>query len=100
MQDGRVLATTAVKRTSDERAELKRVFLDPDLRGRGHGRTLVDWSADRARSAGARWLDIWTDVLFTRAHGLYAHLEARDTGRTRELGGRNAVVERHFELEL
>ena len=65
------------------------------------GRNGSDYSAAIfAALTGADELDIWTDVLFTRAHGLYAHLEARDTGRTRELGGRNAVVERHFELEL
>lgn len=92
----RLVGTVAVKQTGEAEAELKRLFLDPTLRGRGLGRALVDWATAFAAGRGARVLHIWSDVTFLRSHKMYRALGAEDTGRTRRLGGRNDVVERYF----
>lgn len=96
----RVVGTVALKwHTSGSRAELKRVFLDRSLRGRGLGRRLVETALAWARAGGAARLDVWSDELFHEAHRLYRKLGAVDTGQVRVLGGRNAIRERYFRLD-
>ncbi|MGE3165856.1 MAG: GNAT family N-acetyltransferase [Planctomycetota bacterium] len=101
LRDGpRLVGSVAVKGIDGSTAELKRVFLDAALRGRGLGKALSRWAIDWARDAGYTRLDIWSDVLYETAHRLYLGLGAHDTGETRELGGRNHVFERGFVLDL
>jgi RimJ/RimL family protein N-acetyltransferase len=96
----RVVGTIAVKRKSDEEAELKRVFLDPSLWGKGYGKKLILWSRDWAQEGGYQRLRFWSDQLFARAHAIYLYLGCVETGETRYLGGRNKVSESEFTWEL
>ena len=96
----RVVGSVAVKLHTPERAELKRLFLERERRGRGLGRALVDWAAGWAREQGALGLDIWSDVTYTTSHALYRSLGARENGERRRLGGINDVVELYLRLDL
>ncbi len=96
----RVVGTVAVKARSETEAELKRVFLDPDLRGRGTGKQLVLWAVDWARTRGYNVLHIWSDALYDTAHRLYRRIGAVETGEQRHLGGINNVDELYFRLDL
>lgn len=96
----RLVGTVAVRTRDGERCELKRVFLDPALRGRGLGRGLVEWGFAWAHAAGLRTVDIWSDVLYTTAHHLYRRLACDEPGTRRTLGGRNAVDEFYFQKRL
>lgn len=52
--------------------ELKRLYVEPSLHGRGIGKTLLDEGLTRARAAGARciWLGVWEQN--TKAQAFYA----------------------------
>ena len=51
----KVVRTSTLPRRSDARApfELKQLYTDPDLVGRGLGSSLMTWALDQARAAGA-----------------------------------------------
>lgn len=100
LDQGRVVGTVAVKLGRPGEAELKRVFLDPRLRGRGLGKRLSLWAIAWARENGCSLLHVWSDVLFETAHGLYRSLGGEDTGRRRALGGANDVEEFYFPIRL
>lgn len=96
----RLVGSVAVKGIDAATCELKRVFLDKTLRGRGLGKALSIWAIDWARLAAYSHMLIWSDVLYETAHSLYRGLGARETGEIRELGGVNHVFERGFVLDL
>ncbi len=96
----RLIGSVAFRGDEEGRAELKRVFLDVEYRGRGLGKKLSLWAFDAAREARITVLDIWSDTLFETAHHLYRGLGAKETGQKRYLGGRNEVTEIHFQKEL
>ncbi|MCT1545278.1 MULTISPECIES: GNAT family N-acetyltransferase [Kocuria] len=50
---GAVIACGAVRRIDDERVELRRIWVTPEHRGRGHARTLVRALENKVRSFGA-----------------------------------------------
>jgi ribosomal protein S18 acetylase RimI-like enzyme len=53
---GEVVGTAAVRRLAPEVAELKRMWLRPDCRGRGLARRLMDRCLEEARGLGGRVL--------------------------------------------
>ena len=91
---GRVLGTVAVVPLSASEVELKRVYLDAALRGRGWGQRLVDHALAWAVARGYRRARLWSDVKFDRAHVMYRRLGFVQTGirdcddidRSREYG--------------
>lgn len=100
LEGKRVVGTVAVKLGSPGEAELKRVFLDAELRGQGLGKRLSLWAIQWARDQGCSLLHVWSDVLFETAHGLYRKLGGEDTGQRRALGGANDVEEFYFPIRL
>lgn len=77
-------------------AELKKLYLARELRGRGLGALLVATVEDEARRHGAGSIELWTDTRFTRAHALYRRLGYVPTGAQRELHDLSATVEDHY----
>ena len=69
--DGEIVGTVAVKRRSDAEAELRRMYLRSDLRGRGHGKELLCAAVEFARSAGCETIFLETSEKLERAIGLY-----------------------------
>ena len=71
---GAVRGTIAIAAGEDgtETWFLKRLYLDPTLRGGGWAKQLLDWAVETARARGATRLDLWSDVRFERAHAFYA----------------------------
>ena len=51
--------------------ELKQLYTDPDLIGRGHGARLMDWAFERARAAGADELQLSVYADNPQAHRFY-----------------------------
>jgi len=92
----RLIGSVAVKLKKEGEAELKRVFLDPEYRGKGIGKKLSLWAFGFAAGRGCRMLHVWSDALYETAHHLYRRLGAEDTGKRRRLGGVNDVWERYF----
>ena len=96
----RVCACVAVYFPAAGRAELHRLYVRPDQRGRGLGQRLVRLVEDEARGQGARRMVFWSYTRFTTAHRLYTRLSYQPTGETRELGDILHSSEYRFEKGL
>jgi GNAT superfamily N-acetyltransferase len=94
--DDRVVAMGAIRRTSAERAEVKRMRVEPALQGRGLGQTMLARLEQRAGELGYRALHLDTTVQQTAARGLYAKNGYREVRRG-ELAGFECVF---YEKEL
>jgi GNAT superfamily N-acetyltransferase len=68
---GKAIGCAGFRRVDADRAELKRMYLAPEARGRGLGRVLLQRIEDEARSAGYTVLVLETIELMTEAIGLY-----------------------------
>lgn len=80
-------------------AELHRLYVRPDCRGRGLAKRLTAHVEGLARAAGARRMILWSDTRFTKAHALYEGL-GYQRGPTRPLGDISNSIEFFFEKAL
>ncbi len=79
--DGVFVAMGALRRTSPERAEIKRMRVHPDYQGRGIGQIILDALEARARILGYKTLHLDTSVVQLAAQKLYAKNGYREVGR-------------------
>jgi GNAT superfamily N-acetyltransferase len=79
--DGEVVAMGALRRTSPETAELKRMRVKPGLQGRGYGQTLLDALHRRAAELGYSTLHLDTTVQQRAARRLYIKNGYREVRR-------------------
>ena len=100
LTDGsRVVGTVAAVDKGPGACEIKRLYLLPEFRGRGHGRTLLEHALDRARAAGYREAIAWSDVRLVTAHAVYDRLgferigfrTVDDIDQSREQGFKKAL---------
>ena len=68
---GEVMGTVGIKHRSDSEAELRRMYLKPDLRGGGHGKKMLHAALDFARSQGYEIIYLETVEKFEAATALY-----------------------------
>jgi putative acetyltransferase len=98
---GRVCACVAVDFPEDGAAELHRLYVRPDRRGKGLGSLLVRQVERHAREKGASRMFFWSDTRFTDAHRLYTRLGyVQRAGVQRGLGDISNSVEYLFEKIL
>ena len=98
--DGRIRGTHAVLPLHPPAvATFRRWYLDTDRRGRGEGGQLMQWTIDWARDAGFERVDIWSDVRFERAHGLFERF-GFVRGAIRPATTENPYEESAFTLDL
>lgn len=71
---GRVVGTVAALPKDEGTVEIKRLYLLPEYRGRGHGRALMEHALARARGAGCRVAVAWSDARLETAHRVYDRL--------------------------
>ncbi len=71
--DGEIVGTVGVKHRSDTEAELRRMYLKPDLRGGGHGKRMLLAVLEFARSQGHERIFLQTAEKFENAIRLYEH---------------------------
>ena len=71
VEDGRPVAGGGVRRLDDGLAELKRMYVVPEARGRGHGRRLLDALEAAARDLGYRRVRLDTAASMTAAMAMY-----------------------------
>ena len=69
--DGAAVGCGAVRRIDEETAELKRMYVEPSVRGRGVGRALVDALEREARLLGLKTIVLETGTRLAPAIKLY-----------------------------
>ena len=79
--DGLFVAMGALKRTSPERAEIKRMRVRPEYQGRGYGQLMLDELEACARALGYQTLHLDTSTLQIPAQRLYEKNGFREVGR-------------------
>ncbi len=99
LDEEKIIGSVAVKIKNKE-AELKRVFIDPKLHGKGLGKKLSEWTFDYAAKHGCSIMHIWSGTLCKTAHALYQHLGAVDLNEQRFIGGQDDCSEYHFVKKL
>lgn len=97
-EGGKVRATVAVKLHPGS-AELKSLYVHPEVRRRGWGRKLVGLVIEHARRNGRKELILWSDTRFLDAHRLYRSLGFRRGGE-RDLKDSNNSREYGFHLSI
>ena len=85
---------------STDYGELKRVFIDESLHGKGFGKKLSEFAFKYAQSLGIKVIDIWSGTLCEVAHQMYKKLGAKDMGEMRFLGGIDQVYEKYFQIRF
>jgi GNAT superfamily N-acetyltransferase len=95
--DGRIVGSVGVERLDGATAELHRLYLDADLRGRGTGRALVERVLDWCGENGVAHLVLWSDTRFEEAHRLYARMGFARTGERTLPEDLNQTREYRFE---
>jgi putative acetyltransferase len=97
---GRVCACVAMSFPKADTAELHRLYVRPDQRGKGLGGSLVRRVESHARLHGATRIVLWSDSRFSTAHGLYQRLGYNRAEEQRELDDISQSVEYRFEKDL
>jgi len=79
--DGSVCGSVALKDLGDG-LQLKRMYLKPELRGRGHGRSLLETAIEWAREARYEYVELDTAEHFVDAQRFYKRAGFEVTGRS------------------
>ncbi|MDQ3855545.1 MAG: GNAT family N-acetyltransferase [Chloroflexota bacterium] len=94
--DGQIVAMGALRRTSGERAEVRRVRVDPAFQRRGLGRRMLEALERRALELGYRELHLDTTPVQLAAMAMYEQLGYQEVGR----GEWHGFEKIYFEKEL
>jgi GNAT superfamily N-acetyltransferase len=97
---GRVCACVGLDFPEAGTAELHRLYVRPDMRGRGLAKDLTRSMEETARARGAARMILWSDTRFARAHTLYEGLGYVRGAATRSLGDISLSREFFFEKRL
>ena len=98
--EGRIVGSVAITKFSENEAQLRWLLLDPRVRGRGLGRTLLRDAIDFSRGAGYSILFLWTVSTLLAGANLYRSEKFTQTQEeTHEMWGK-VVTEVKYELAL
>lgn len=79
--DDRIGAMGALRRTTEERAAIKRMRVHPDHQGKGYGQAMLTYLEGRARALGYKTLHLSTTDRQQAAQGLYLKNGYREIAR-------------------
>lgn len=93
----RVVGSVGVECLDAGIAEIHRLYLDGELRGRGTGRALTETVIAWCRAREIGHLMLWSDTRFDLAHRLYARMGFTRTGERTLAGDVNHTREYRFD---
>lgn len=93
-EDGIPIATVALKKISDKRAEIKRLYIRPEFRGRGYSRLMLEQIFSRCKELG-----FTESYLTTRPDVMGAGYELYKKIGFQELGRENGAVSMLIQTE-
>ncbi len=96
----RIAGSVAIVKRTEEEAQLRWLLLEPEIRGRGIGKWLVDEALDFSRISGYESIFLWTVEALYIAANLYRSVGFVQRERlTHEIWG-STVTEVKYELPL
>ena len=99
-KSGRVLGSIAVVEHTKIAAQLRWLILDPEVRGRGLGRTIVEKAVSYCRECGYSKVFLWTLSFLGRARKIYESLGfSLAEEKTHRMWG-TALTEQRYDLTL
>jgi DNA-binding MarR family transcriptional regulator/GNAT superfamily N-acetyltransferase len=98
--DGRRVGCVFLVRASKTVAKLRLLLVEPEARGLGLGRRLVDECIRFARESGYRKIVLWTQRNLLAARAIYRATGFRKTGEERHASFGPKLVSETWELEL
>ena len=96
VEDGTILGSVAIRRFSDDTAELKALYLSEKLRGQGWGYKLLDLAVKYAREQGYKRVCLDSMRSYTAARRLYDKFGFKEI----ESYNNNTFAEVFMELKL
>lgn len=97
---GKRAGMIAIVKASEETAQLRWFLLEPDARGHGIGRLLIQTALDFCRARGYRSVILWTVSQMTAARKLYQQSGFRLTHTERRTLWGHDQTEERWELSL
>jgi GNAT superfamily N-acetyltransferase len=99
-REGRNVGSVMLVKQSDEVAKLRLLLVEPEARGLGIGKKLVEECIHFARSTGYRTVVLWTMNVLLAARGIYQQAGFRKVHEEPETGFGKDLVAETWELEL
>lgn len=100
VRDGHRVGCVMLVRRTDRVAQLRCLLVEPNQRGAGVGKSLVDECLRFAREAGYRKVRLWTDASLAPARRIYERAGFRYAGREDHTGFGSGLVGQRWELSL
>jgi DNA-binding MarR family transcriptional regulator/GNAT superfamily N-acetyltransferase len=97
---GRIAGAVFVVEEDAETAKLRMLYVEPDVRGGGVGRRLIDEAVGFAGKAGYRRLTLWTNDNLTAARRLYERAGFRLVSEERHESFGHKLTGQYWELLL
>jgi DNA-binding MarR family transcriptional regulator/GNAT superfamily N-acetyltransferase len=99
--EGRILGSVFLVKDTDPRiGKLRLLYVEPDSRGMGIGKRLIDACIEGARSAGYERLVLWTNSVLTSARRLYERAGFKLEQEEKHHSFGKDLVGQYWSLEL